>query len=97
MVIIFELYFHRFSAYVTRENDEGTCQTFNVTSDWLKEVLIPKLVNWCQVENLTTETKSLKLVSVDAYALKYQYLKEKHGPRLIEVSVQHYHQFISDL
>ena len=73
------------TVYVTNQHDEGTCKTFNVTDTWLRESLAPKIVNWSQVENLKTETKSLKLVPVDAYALKYQYLKDKHGPRLIEV------------
>ena len=70
-------------------NQSGDQQEQNtqrqMTSDWLRGVLLPKLVNWSHISNLSTSVTSLQLVPVDKYKEVYSRLKTKYGRDLVEV------------
>ena len=47
---------------------------------WLRDILMPKLVKWCQVNiDNSTENTTLKLISIEEYQREYQRLKIKYG------------------
>ena len=62
------------------------CNSLGVSGEWLQAVLVPKLLRWCQQTTLDVDVKSLNLVPIDVYALKYQELKLKYGNELVQVS-----------
>ena len=62
------------------------CNSLGVSGEWLQAVLVPKLLRWCQQTTLDVDVKSLNLVPIDVYTLKYQELKLKYGNELVQVS-----------
>ena len=57
------------------------------TADWLKMVLLPKIVQWSQ-ENAVhapAHPRNVPLVPLDRYSKLYYELKEKYGPPLVRV------------
>ena len=72
------------------ECDLDTTETVRrqASSQWLRTVLLDKLVNWSQVNNeLSTEVTSLQLVEVDKYKEEYIRLKNLYGRSLVEVRI----------
>lgn len=58
--------------------------------DWIKFILLPKLVKWAKEADTTEFCKenavsSLKLISADSYNELYLHWRDKYGKRLIEV------------
>lgn len=54
---------------------------------WLQEHVVPKLCRWSKEETLNTEQTSLTLISVRRYNECYQYLKQKYGIHLVQVTL----------
>lgn len=57
------------------------------TAEWLKMVLLPKIVQWSQENpvHASTRLRSVSLVPLDRYSKLYYKLKEKYGPPLVRV------------
>lgn len=60
-----------------------------VLSDWIKFILLPKLVKWAKEADTNRFCKenavnSLKLISADSYNELYLHWRDKYGKRLIE-------------
>ncbi len=55
-----------------------------ITSRWLSLVLLDKLVDWSQVNEICISVQSLQLTPVDKYKEKYVYLKNKYGRDLVK-------------
>ena len=57
------------------------------TADWLKMVLLPKILQWSQENpvHAPTHPKKVSLVPLDRYSKLYYKLKEKYGPPLVRV------------
>jgi tRNASer (uridine44-2'-O)-methyltransferase len=50
---------------------------------WLKDILLAKIIKWCQttIDN-STETSTLKFISIEEYQREYERLKVKYGKYL---------------
>ena len=72
--------------HVSTSNEAAVCTSLGVSEEWLQLVLLPRILRWCEQTNLDTDVKSLNLVPIDTYTLKYQELKQKYGPELVQVS-----------
>jgi len=57
------------------------------TVDWLKAVLLPKVVQWAEenASHVITTPRNNPLVPLDRYCKLYYQLKEKYGPLLVKV------------
>lgn len=71
---------------------EHSCdRVMTPTADWLKMVLLPKIVQWSQ-ENAVhapVHPRNVSLVPLDRYSKLYYELKEKYGPPLVRVGCNH--------
>ncbi|GFS23287.1 tRNA (uracil-O(2)-)-methyltransferase [Elysia marginata] len=63
------------------KSDTSRCQ---LRSQWLRSVLLDKLVSWSQVNDISTSATSLMLVAVDKYKDTYVRLKNTYGRDLVE-------------
>ena len=71
--------------YIGPDPEDPPCKAYGVAKAWLKRWLIHHIVKWCKADYLDTNVSSLKLMGVDVYSAKYQQLKVKYGPKLVEV------------
>ncbi|CAG5118913.1 unnamed protein product, partial [Candidula unifasciata] len=55
-----------------------------ITSKWLKTILLDKLVSWSQIHGISTAVTSLQLVPVDEYKNTYLRLKNTYGRELVK-------------
>lgn len=63
------------------ETESTRCQ---MRPQWLRSVLLEKLVSWSQVNDITTSATSLTLVAVDKYKDTYVRLKNTYGRDLVK-------------
>ena len=75
---------------VTSDTEVTSCLTSGagVTSDWLTDQLLVKVARWSFLDDLNTAVTSLKLVPLDRYNQRYNEMKNKYGPHLVQVKVQ---------
>lgn len=64
----------------------------SASSDWIKFILLPKLIKWAEEANSAdtfqhSNNGSLKLIPVDRYNELYLHWKEKYGKSLVEVNI----------
>ena len=67
--------------------EDTTTLSFQPLPKWLHETLAVKIANWTQITDLTTSSRSLRLVSLERYNALYCHLKEKYGPELVQVNL----------
>ncbi|KAF4527908.1 hypothetical protein B566_EDAN011299 [Ephemera danica] len=68
------------------EGEKGVVEEGN--HSWLKSKLFPRLVKWIVLEHGISSIlpeSSLNLVDLQKYNDKYQELKQKYGPRMVEI------------
>lgn len=58
----------------------------NSTTNWLRNVLFPKFVKWCNESGPIIKTvESLSQISIEEYNELYNKLKEKYGTHMVKV------------
>ncbi|XP_054708829.1 probable tRNA (uracil-O(2)-)-methyltransferase [Uloborus diversus] len=56
-----------------------------LSEEWLKSLVLPKILRWSCDYNKSNTVASLKLICSKSYAEKYFYLKSKYGKYFIEI------------
>lgn len=68
----------------TCDHSEAEMPRRQITSKWLRTALLEKLVNWSEINQISTSVTSLQLVPVDRYKDTYTRLKNTYGRDLVK-------------